>query len=228
MHPQLTLDFELESSLSFETYWPGDTTLTRDVVAALAQGIGHDQQVYLWGPRHCGKTHLLSAACHSAVQKGLRIAYVPAQLLKTPESVTGFDGFDLVCIDDVQLLPHSQPAEMALFNVINDLHLGQRRLLLAANCVQSDLGVTLPDLHTRLCWGASYALTSVPADRVHEVLALRAEQMGLVLGSDVVNYLLTHYPRDLESLLDQLRLLDRASMQVKRKITIPLVREVLG
>lgn len=228
MHPQLPLDFEFESSFTFDTYWSGASALAFEVVSKLAVGESQDQQVYLWGPRQSGKTHLLSAACQRASQNGFRIAYLPARMIESSESLRGYDAIDLVCIDDLQALPKQADAELALFNLINELRNQRGRLLLAASCVQSELGIQLPDLYTRLCAGASFALNAVAAEQLHAVLAFRAQRMGFELPVEVLDYLLNRYSRDLDSMLDRLRKIDRASMQAKRKITIPFVREVFS
>ena len=39
---------------------------------------------------------------------------------------------------------------------------------------------------------------------------------------------MTHYPRDMFTLFERLALLDKASMAMQRKLTIPLVKSVFG
>ena len=50
---------------------------------------------------------------------------------------------------------------------------------------------------------------------------------GLRLEPEIVQYLLRHGRRDLTSLLRTLDALDAASLERKRAITLPLLREVL-
>ncbi len=49
----------------------------------------------------------------------------------------------------------------------------------------------------------------------------------LDLGEDVVAYLLRHARRDMASLIAILDALDRYSLQYKRAVTLPLVRDAL-
>jgi DnaA family protein len=64
------------------------------------------------------------------------------------------------------------------------------------------------------------------ADRVL-YLAAEADRRGMRLADDLVAYLLARVRRDLKSLGVILDALDRASLEQKRHLTLPLVREVL-
>jgi DnaA family protein len=89
------------------------------------------------------------------------------------------------------------------------------------------VGISLPDLESRLTWGLTEQLT--PLDDTQKLIALqyRASQGGLVLTNEVVNFLLTRLSRDMTTLIDSLDALDKASILQQRKITIPFIKEVL-
>ena len=50
---------------------------------------------------------------------------------------------------------------------------------------------------------------------------------GLNLGEDLISYLLSRHARDMGSLVALIDALDRYSLQTRRAITLPLVREAL-
>ena len=50
----------------------------------------------------------------------------------------------------------------------------------------------------------------------------------LELPETTGQYLLTHYPRELRFLCEQLDTLDRASLVEQRKLTIPFIKSVLN
>ena len=62
---------------------------------------------------------------------------------------------------------------------------------------------------------------------MREALQEQAQQAGLTIESNVLDYLLNNFPRDIGTQTAQLQQLDKASMQTRRRITIPLVRDVL-
>jgi DnaA family protein len=58
-------------------------------------------------------------------------------------------------------------------------------------------------------------------------LKLHASARAFDLPDGVVDYLLRHLSRDLPSLMSVLDALDRHSLETKRPITLPLLRELL-
>jgi DnaA family protein len=83
------------------------------------------------------------------------------------------------------------------------------------------------DLKSRLAWGLVYQVRPLSdADRARYLVS-EAERRGMHLAGDVADYLLARVRRDLASLGSILDALDRASLEQKRHLTLPLVRDVL-
>jgi DnaA family protein len=85
----------------------------------------------------------------------------------------------------------------------------------------------LPDLASRLAWGVRQKLVLPDDEGKFEILRQRAKALRIELPEDVQNYLLKHGKRDMLSLLRALEQLKDAAFVGKRKITVPLAREVL-
>ena len=100
-------------------------------------------------------------------------------------------------------------------------------LLISGDESTQQLGITLPDLVSRLSWGLTEQVK--PLDDEEKVIAIqyRATQRGLFLSDEVVKFLLNRLSRDMGSLINSLDVLDKASIQEQRKITIPFIKEVL-
>ena len=60
------------------------------------------------------------------------------------------------------------------------------------------------------------------------MLQNNAYQKGMELSDEVANFLLKRVGNDLTVLLKKLDILDRASLQAQRKLTVPFVKEVLS
>ncbi|MND00103.1 DnaA regulatory inactivator Hda [compost metagenome] len=56
----------------------------------------------------------------------------------------------------------------------------------------------------------------------------RAAALGFQLPREVCDFLLTHAPRDAGSLMMIVDALDRHSLETKRAVTVPLLREWLA
>ena len=225
LHPQLTLALGTASSSSFESYWPGEVNANALAsVRAFCAGELQDQQLLVWGGDSVGKTHLLSAACQDLANRGYQVAYLTGDLASSDGALLGIEQAELFCLDDLQDL--SQQSEEALFHCINRCRESGTRLLFAARTPVDELSVALPDLKTRLSWGAVFQLHALPdadlAAALQRLLSLR----GLAISEDVSDYILRRYPRSMSAITDLVDQLDQASMSEQRRITIPLVRSL--
>lgn len=130
----------------------------------------------------------------------------------------------LAVADDVDSLDEKE--QIGLFSRINAAREVGSAVLAAGSAPPAQLALR-EDLKSRLAWGLVYQVKPLTdADRVL-YLAAEAERRGMRLADDLVAYLLARVRRDLKSLGAILDALDRASLEQKRHLTLPLVREVL-
>jgi DnaA family protein len=130
----------------------------------------------------------------------------------------------LAVADDVERL--DEPRQIGLFNAINAARDAGGTVLAAGNAPPAQLALR-EDLTSRLAWGLVYQVK--PLTDAEKALYLHGEaaRRGLKLSDEVVWYLLTHVRRDLHSLTGLLDRLDRASLEQRRAVTLPLVRELI-
>lgn len=130
----------------------------------------------------------------------------------------------LVVADDVELLDAA--GQISLFNAINAARDAGGTVLAAGNAPPAQLALR-EDLKSRLAWGLVYHVK--PLTDAEKALTLHGEaaRRGLKLSDEVVWYLLTHVRRDLRSLIALLDRIDRASLEQRRAVTLPLVRELI-
>ncbi|MEJ2059798.1 MAG: DnaA regulatory inactivator Hda [Gammaproteobacteria bacterium] len=229
MAEQLALNVGLRDSAVFETYYAGPN---RPVVGALqALGLGRGElQIFLWGGAGAGKSHLLQAVCHLAAGEGPGAVFLPLRTLGVhgPDILDGMLGRGVICLDDVDAVLGDPQWERGLFNLINDLRLHEQPLLMSAALSPVHLRAGLPDLASRLQWGAVFQLHPLDDEAKLEALSQRAQARGLALPVEAGRYLLHRYPRDLGTLLGVLDRLDAASLAAQRRLTVPFIKQVLG
>ena len=65
-----------------------------------------NNQIYIWADKSFGKSHLLYAACNYFDEKNKKCVYLPLTDNKKfkPDILDGFENYDLVCIDDIDLI----------------------------------------------------------------------------------------------------------------------------
>jgi DnaA family protein len=130
----------------------------------------------------------------------------------------------LAVADDVDSL--DEPGQIELFSQINAARDAGSAVLAAGSAPPAQLRLR-EDLKSRLAWGLVYQVRPLSdADRAHYLVS-EAERRGMHLAGDVADYLLARVRRDLASLGSILDALDRASLEQKRHLTLPLAREVL-
>jgi DnaA family protein len=230
---QLALNLRLKDGSSFNNFFPGPNRealerLRAAVVVAATREKALDKMLFLWGAEGGGKSHLLQAACRLAQELGLAPVYVPlaeaAEL--SPSLLEDAEKAPLVCLDDVERIAGRADWEAALFSLTERTRVAGGLQVCAANVPPARLGLRLPDLTSRLAWGTVYALQPLGDAEKLEAVRLRAHNRGFEMPEDVVQYILSRYPRDMRSLFDLLDRIDRASLTHQRRVTIPFLREL--
>ena len=127
-------------------------------------------------------------------------------------------------VDDVEMLDDA--LQIDLFNKINELRQSGGAVLVAGNAPPPLLPLR-EDLKSRLAWGLVYHVKPLTDEERGTYLRAEAQRRGMRVPDEVIGYLLTHVRRDLPTLLAILDELDRTSLELKRPVTLPLVREAL-
>jgi DnaA family protein len=75
---------------------------------------------------------------------------------------------------------------------------------------------------------AQFYLQMISDDEKAVALKLRADCRGFELSDEVARYLVSRSERSMTQLLKVLTLLDKHSLSSQRKVTIPLLKSVMG
>jgi DnaA family protein len=137
------------------------------------------------------------------------------------------DTIDLVCIDDIEEMYGKADWEEALFNLFNRIKQAHGRLVISSASSPQLSQAKLKDLTSRLNSGLLLNLTRLNDENTRQALQARANKLGLELNQDVAHFILTRFPRDLNSLWCLIDKLDNASLAAQRKLTIPFVKLTL-
>ena len=136
--------------------------------------------------------------------------------------------WEVLLLDDVQFFSAVQQ-HMAFNWFVNAATPGAARQpwVLAAGCVPPQDLPLREDLRTRLGWGHVFHLQLLDDDQRRDVLLKHSQALGMHLGNDLLDYLLSRFSRDLGHLIDLLEQLDNYALQTQRPLTIPLLRAML-
>jgi DnaA family protein len=216
---QIPLAIGPDSRPTFDNFVPGANAAA---VAHLGGLVLPAAPVYLWGPAASGKTHLMQALVARVQAAGQTAAWFDAA---DAEPWVLQPNWALVVVDRCEeLSPSAQHAAFALFEAAS----AQGVQWLAAGRLPP---VDLPlrdDLRTRLGWGHVFALEPLADSETRAALRREADHRGIFLTDDVMDYLLARFPRDLTHLMLALDRLDEYGLAKGRRVTLPLVRQMLA
>jgi DnaA family protein len=218
MMQQLVLELAPPAAPTLENFFPGRNEAA---VSALRDAlVGGERVVYLFGEPGSGKTHLLCAAVREAETLGHAALYVAAP----HAGLTMLAECNVLAVDDIEQI--DSVAQLALFDAINVLRADNGCLFGAGTQPTAELSLR-EDLRTRLGSGLSLRLAPLNDEEKAAALTWHAAQRGLRLAPEIVSYLLTHCRRDMGTQIAVLDALDRHSLEHKRPVTLPLLREAL-
>ena len=218
---QLTLDLHADAPPLLENFV---AAANADLLAALYEAVpvaDLPQHLFLWGDPGSGRSHLLRGVVTAAAQAGRPACYLQGAEVSDglPEAANL-----LLAIDDVEAL--QAEAQVALCRAFNAARARRMTLITSGSSAPLHLGLR-EDLRTRIGQSLIFEVKALSDDDRAAILEAQAGARGLRLDRDIVQYLLRHGRRDLTSLLRTLDALDAASLERKRAITLPLLREVL-
>jgi len=197
---QLLLELAPPPPPTLENFSPGRNGAALE---ALREALtGGERFVFLWGPEGSGKTHLLRAFSEAAAAAK----------------------HEAVAVDDVARLSDSE--QVALFDLCNRLRASKGALAASGEAPPAQLALR-PDLRSRLASGIVLQLHPLSDADKAAALATHAARRGIALDRELIAYLLSHFNRDMGTQIAMLDALDRYSLQRKRAITLPLLKEAL-
>lgn len=240
---QFALDISHSPQASLENYLPGkDLALISALQDIERSWLKADTQItsnplnqrwiYWWGPEGSGRTHLLAAIGNAAKDVGLEhIALSPSEptawvrleekMAALSESITP----SVITVDDVDRLDDRLVG--SLFRILNGVQASKATyVFMTGNAAPASLKLR-EDLRTRLGWGLIFQTQLLEDDEKIQALEEAAKARGLVLSPDVLPWLLNRFYRDMPSLMALIDALDAYSLETKRAVTLPLVRELL-
>ncbi|MDH5637332.1 MAG: DnaA/Hda family protein [Nitrospinota bacterium] len=239
---QMKLDFPQDRDDSFQNFILG---LENQTCAELCRRFaslqeGEPKSLVIHGPTLSGKTHLLSAMGKVASRRvGARAAiYIDCAALtggggeldifgRLKEYVSAMDQALFLTVDQLELAQENEELASLVFHLYNEVTARPGGRFAAALSVDP-AGWSFPQwLSTRLLWGNVAKLRPVGDEARPQVLIKMAADMRMTLPSDAALWLVTRLPRDPSSQAQTLARIDRLSLTKGKKISIPLIKEVV-
>ena len=238
------IDSQLNPRYNFENYCGSNSN---KIALTIGEAIATNPKcktfnpLFVFGPSGVGKTHLIQAIGIRIKETNpeARVLYVTARLFesqytaavsrgKINEFINFYQSIDTLIIDDIQDLIGKQRTQNTFFHIFNHLHQNQKQLILSSDCCPSQMEGMEARLLSRFKWGMTAELERPDFELRKGVLTQKAEQDGLSIPEEVIDYIATNVTdsiRELEGII--VSLMAHATV-LNQDITIDLARNVLA
>ena len=228
---QLIFPFQINQKASFENFFCSPDN--SELISRLSELVisKNADELIINGVEGSGKSFLMQAICNELSASGKQFAFIPMNkaINMGVEIFQNLASLDAVCVDDLQLILSKGEWEIALFNLINECQQSNCSLILSLGGNQSLEEIAqLPDLLSRIKRMEFMKLQAVQDESLNQALDFVSQQLDINLEKAELEFLLKHQTRDFSILVDNLVSLDKQAASLKRKITIPLIKETLN
>jgi len=194
----------------------------------------------IYGGVGLGKTHLMHAIGNEAINKdpSLKVVIVTSEKFtldfvnslrknKTIEFAQQYRKADILLIDDIQFFRGKEQTQEQFFHTFNVLHQAGKQIVMTADKYPGEMKGLQARLLSRFQSGLSVDVQPPNFEVRVAILLEKAEQNGVVLDYDIVEFIGRHIKnnvRDLEGTI--IRILAKSSL-MNREIDRELVRQVV-
>lgn len=243
---------QLNARFTFENYC---CSQSNKIAFNIAESIANNPNIktfnpfFIFGPTGVGKTHLIQAIGIRIKEQNpnSRVLYVTSREFERQfttairekdakgqqkNDINKFFNFyqsiDTLIVDDIQDLQNKDKTQNTFFNIFNHLHLNNKQIILSSDRSPAEMSGFEDRLLGRFKWGTTVAMEKPDLDLRRNVLKLKAEQDGIDLPDEVLDYItsnVTDSIRELEGVMASL-LMHATVMNVP--ISIQLAQKVVA
>ena len=204
MLEQLSLDLNIKQSASISDFsGPGWVSII-DVVRQMHVGLL--TQLYLYGERDTGKTHLLNAICESFRDINQSVIYLSLRELINANMdalvLSSLENTNVIALDDIDEIQGHRQWQEAVFHLINLSQEYGNTIIFASRLPVKDLNFELRDLVSRLARAPTFQLPT-GSDKLDRQLILESvlRRRHWHFDQRIVDYLLKEGPHRIGAML---------------------------
>ncbi len=236
---QLTLNFDLEPKRSMDelVVHTGNRMAVDAIKSVSTSRLVPAQPIIIWGPQGTGKTHLLRAAFDSLTSGGIDTEEDPPfigrlsdvdykarlhKIVQWEDELIRSAG--CIALDDLDHI--GDDMESPLWTILTKTTRASVPLIMSTTQAPGALFPSNPHIKSRLESALSYKLTPPDDQAALLIVDKLIRDRNVRVSQDVCRYLVSHFTRNMKEMENFIRTLDRESLRMKRKITIPFIKYV--
>jgi chromosomal replication initiator protein len=198
---------------TFDTFITGSSNrMAFTAAVAIAQNPGASYNpLFIYGGSGLGKTHLLHAIGHKALENNMKVLYVRAeeytnQLMqafrekKTEEFRNRYRSVDMLLLDDVQFFSGKAQTEENFYNTFDELHSGDHQIAITCDQPPKSLPSLQNKLRSRFEGGLVADIQEPDFDTRLAILQAKAVQKNLEISDDVLEIIALQIKQSIRAL----------------------------
>jgi chromosomal replication initiator protein len=239
---QLILDFPVSPDFKFSNFVRSEgSEFAWQTARQISSSIDLPyNSLYLYGDRNLGKTHLLMAIGNAISENfpDKKIIFINGQefaqkfseenaheLTKILSPLLKTDYF---LMDDVDLISGNSSVQEKLYHVYNTLLENNKTSIFTGRNRPEQLVEMERYLQSRFQWGMTAEIKPIDDGTTAKIIAKLAKDVGLSIPQKIIDFLLTHIPRDYTSIKTAVDKINQESFVRKSKVTLPLAKAALN
>ena len=232
----------LQAKYTFDNFVVGQSNRFAHAaaMAVAEQPGGHYNPLFIYGGAGLGKTHLLHAVGHHALElrPGAVVRYVSSENFfnefidgirkkRMDEFKARYRTTDVLLLDDVQFFERKEQILEEFFHTFNDLYEAGKQMVISSDRHPKHLATLEDRLRSRFEWGL---LTDIQPPDVETRLAIlrkNAEFAPKPVGADVLHFIAEHVQDNIRELEGALTRVTAYAALTNQSISFDMAQDVL-
>jgi chromosomal replication initiator protein len=238
----LTTNSGLNPRYIFDTYIVGGSNRFAHAASlAVADKPGEQYNpLYIWGGVGLGKTHLLHAIGHRALENNpdLVLTYVSSETFtneviasirsqRMEEFRERYRGVDLLMIDDIQFIAGKESTQEEFFHTFNALYQSGKQVIISSDRPPKSIAALEDRLRSRFEGGLIADVQLPDYEMRTAILRTKADELGVSLPDDLIEYVAHRDQTNIRELEGALNKILMMAQLYNRKLDVSLAMEAL-
>ena len=184
---QRILPITLKPELSIDNFINSDNQQLTKNLSSIQNN--SNKNIYIYGNKSAGKTHILQSFTNFYLNKGLNAIYFNLNNDLT-DFITILMGAEIIFLDNIE--QSSTKNQQLIFDIYN--HSNNFNIITSGSQNPQNLDIFI-DLKTRISQSLSFKLNALNDDDKIKALTLRAKNKNIQIDSNIFKYLQKNYSR---------------------------------